>query len=466
MILRNFSRIFSSKLISKREAHNFARIAEANAKEAVGKRTLGWIRAVRKMKDNIFLDINDGSCCEYLQVVVPKSNKPNNLTYGSSVSVEGELALAPNGRTELRAESISVIGACDVTNGYPFVPRKQYSTEYVRKFLHLRPRTRGFASVLRLRDIASSAVADHFRERSFINVHTPIITSNDCEGAGEVFLVRPDSHEILTSMKKDNIPEEQSYFDTKAYLTVSGQLHLEALARGLGKVYTFGPTFRAENSRTRLHLSEFYMIEAEMAFVDDIEEVAREVELLVKFVTRALVDKGASDMNNIDASEPKWLNEKFGLITYDEALKILDNHADRITFPIRHGDNLSKEHEMFLVQHNNDVPVFVINWPKEIKPFYMKECSNDLSKVAALDLLAPQVGELVGGSVREDDYEKLQFKLSTVPNLAWYLELRKYGNIPTAGFGVGFERFLQCVLGIASIKDTIPFPRWPHNCNL
>ncbi|XP_076676389.1 asparagine--tRNA ligase, mitochondrial [Andrena cerasifolii] len=453
---------------SKCNVHTMSQISDANFKEAVGKcmKVQGWVWAIRKMKKNIFIDICDGSSPKPLQVVVPKSEKPDKLSYGSSITAEGKLALAPNGRIELHANDVAVIGTCDVTDGYPFAPRKVYSEEYVRQYLHLRPRIRSFSSLLRLRDLASAAVGDYFRGRGFVNVHAPILTSNDCEGAGELFLVKPHSEKILKAVKREGVSEDESYFNTKAFLTVSGQLHLEIAARALTKVYTFGPTFRAENSKSRLHLSEFYMLEAELAFIDSIEHIAGEVELLIKYIATDIMNKGASDVHSIGGGEPEWLNEKFTCITYDEAVNILESNSNQLKQPVKYGDAFSKDHELFLVQYNNNIPLFVINWPKENKPFYMKECRDDTSKVAAMDLLAPNVGELVGGSMREDDYEKLKSKLPLSSDLSWYLDLRKYGNVPTGGFGMGFERFLQCVLGISNIKDTLPFPRWPHNCTL
>ncbi|KAL6426443.1 hypothetical protein ACFW04_009130 [Cataglyphis niger] len=419
------------------------------------------------MKDNIFVDISDGSSCEMLQVVIPKTIKHDNVRYGCSISVEGELGVAPNGKTELRATNVHVIGTCNVAEDeYPFAPRKKYDQDYVRQYLHLRPRTRSFSSLLRLRDLATMVINDHLRDRGFISVHTPILTSNDCEGAGEVFIVRPHSKEILKDMKKEDQSEDEIYFNTTAFLTVSGQLHLEVVARALTKVYTFGPTFRAENSKSRLHLSEFYMLEGEIAFITHIEELIKEVELLVKEVTKRIVEKGASDLYSIGAPELWWVNKTFGCLTYEEAFNVLNNHANKLQRPIKYGEAFSKEHELFLVKYNDGVPIFIINWPKDIKSFYMKECTDDSSKVAALDLLVPDVGEMIGGSIREDDYGKLKLKLPPMGNLSWYLELRKYGNVPTGGFGMGFERFLQCVLGINNIKDTVPFPRWPHNCSL
>ncbi|XP_018312642.1 probable asparagine--tRNA ligase, mitochondrial isoform X2 [Mycetomoellerius zeteki] len=430
MLSRYIGRLHPLKVdIVKCGAHKCSSILDTTSKEAIGKpaKVQGWVRALRKMKDTVFVDISDGLTCKMLQVVVPKMIKPNNLRYGSSISAEGELFLAPDGKTELRATEVHVIGVCNVSeDGYPFAARKIYNTD----------------------------------------VHTPMLTSNDCEGAGEVFLVKPQSKEILESMKKEGQSEDEIYFGTTAFLAVSGQLHLEAAARALTKVYTFGPTFRAENSKSRLHLSEFYMLEVEIAFITRIEELIEEVELLVKQVTERMIEKGASDLRVINAPESQWLNKTFARLTYEDAFNVLNNHANRLQQPIKYGEALSKEHELFLVQHNDGVPVFVINWPKVIKPFYMKECTDDVSKVAALDLLVPDVGELVGGSMREDDYGKLELKLPPTGNLSWYLDLRKYGNVPTGGFGLGFDRFLQCVLGISNIKDTVPFPRWPHNCNL
>ncbi|KAG7198468.1 hypothetical protein KM043_005850 [Ampulex compressa] len=454
--------------LPKCDVHSYARISDTHCKEAIGKRTKvqGWVRAIRKMKTTVFVEIFDGSTTETLQVVLPSSCQPSNLTSGSSIVTEGELVVAPNGRNELHTNEISVIGTSDVTDNYPFLPRTVHSQDYIRQYLHFRPRTRIFSSVLRLRDIASFSMIDHLRKRGFISVNTPILTSNDCEGAGETFYVKPDSLELLNSMKQDNVPEDNVYFRNKAYLTVSGQLHLEVVARALTKVYTFGPTFRAENTHSRLHLSEFYMIEAELAFIDTIEELMKEVELLIKSTAKEILDKGAADMRTIKASEPDWLNKKFACLTYDNAYDILKNHADQLTTGIDYGDVLSKEQELFLVKHNDNIPTFIINWPKENKPFYMKECTDDSSKVAAMDLLVSNVGELVGGSIREDNYEKLKLKLPKKVDLSWYLELRKHGNVPTGGFGMGFERFLQFFLGIPNIKDTIPFPRWPHNCNL
>ncbi|XP_046743161.1 probable asparagine--tRNA ligase, mitochondrial isoform X1 [Diprion similis] len=461
-------RLFLANSIAvKRSVHSCARISETNVSDAVGTRRIikGWVKALRNMKDNVFIDVSDGSCSEHLQIVIPKSIKPSNLTYGSSVSVEGDIAMGPNGRVELRAETISVVGECVVSDGYPFMPRKKYPQEYIRQYLHMRPRTNGFGSLLRIRDLATVAIGDHLRSRGFVGVHTPVLTSNDCEGAGEVFTVRPASEGLMKSMKKEGVSDDEAYFNTKVFLTVSGQLQLESVVRGLSKVFCFGPTFRAENSKSRLHLSEFYMIEAEIAFARNIEELAQEAELLLKSVTNYVIDKGGSDLRIHGAPEPDWLDKTFHIISYDEAVKILEENIGQLSSPIKYGESLSKDHELFLVQHTNGVPVFIVDFPKESKPFYMKEAPHDPTKAAAMDLLMPIVGELIGGSMREDNYDVLKSKLSSLtPNLDWYLELRKYGNVPSGGFGMGFERYLQTIMGIPNIKDTIPFPRWPHNC--
>ncbi|GLV35193.1 Asparaginyl-tRNA synthetase mitochondrial [Carabus blaptoides fortunei] len=356
------------------------------------------------------------------------------------------------------------------TDGYPFAPRKSYPPEYIRKYLHLRARTKKFASVLRVRDAATKAVHDYFNSEGYFNIHTPILTSNDCEGAGEVFSVRPENKSLLKDMIKDGVSEDEAYFDSKIYLTVSGQLHLEAMAHGLEKVYTFGPTFRAENSKSRLHLSEFYMIEAETAFISELGDVMTVIEKLVKYVTESVANKCADDIVCVSESANvnlSWLNKPFVTLTYDEALSILDKNLNKLSSGVNKEEGLAKEHEIFLVNHCGNVPTFVINWPKQIKPFYMKQCSDDASKVAALDLLAPNVGEIAGGSLRENEYNFLKNKLPCRNSeLDWYLELRKFGSVPTGGFGMGFERYLQLILQMNNIKDTIPFPRWPHNCSL
>ncbi|XP_066589745.1 asparaginyl-tRNA synthetase [Prorops nasuta] len=462
-------RLFLKANCNKCNIHYIPKITETNFKDEVGKevKVKGWVRTVRKMKENIFVEITDGSGPGSLQIVIPKPIKPNNLSTGCSLKAEGEIGIAPNNRLELHASNVSVIGAGNIADGeYPFSTKKAMPSEYTRQYLHLRPKTKEFSSLLRLRNLATATIDHHLRNRGFINIHTPILTSNDCEGAGETFIVKPESKQLLKSMKTQGIPEEESFFNCIAYLTVSGQLQLEAAARALTKVYTFGPTFRAENSTSRFHLNEFYMIEAEIAFITQLEEITQETEILLKNIVRDIIEFGEADLLNINAPKVTWLDKDFICLTYDEAITILKNNHDKLEVSAKYGNALSKEHELFLVKHHGNIPIFIINWPKEIKSFYMKECKDDSTKVAAMDLLVPDVGELIGGSLREDDYDKLKLKLPSSPRFQWYLQLRKYGNVPTGGFGMGFERLLQCIFGIPNIKDTIPFPRWPHNCRL
>ncbi|XP_066141481.1 asparaginyl-tRNA synthetase isoform X2 [Euwallacea fornicatus] len=342
----------------------------------------GWIKSIRKQKEVTFLDINDGSTPNNIQVVIPKKIG-SNITVGSSISTKGILKETHKGQSEVSADSIVLLGECDLSKGYPFAPRKEYEQEYVREHMHLRPRTKKFASVLRIRHAATIAIHNYLDRNGYFNIQTPIITSNDCEGAGEIFKVLPNNEKLLQTMANPKKPVDAAYFNKKAYLTVSGQLHLEASAQALQKVYCFGPTFRAENSKSRLHLSEFYMLELEKAFLSKLEELLDIVEDLVKNVSEEVIAKNRDDL-----------------------------------------------------------------------------------EVAAFDLLAPQVGEIAGGSLRENNLEKLTLKIPDNGQLDWYLDLRKFGNTPTGGFGLGFERFIQFLLGIDNIKDCIPFPRWPHNCKL
>lgn len=297
--------------------------------------------------------------------------------------VKGFLSSTPTGQLELKADDIQVCGECVLTDGYPFLPKKTYSPEYVRQHIHLRSRTNKFAALLRIRSEATFAIHQHFKSEGYINVHTPILTSNDCEGAGEVFTVRPECEKTLKEMAKPNIPPNEAYFDCKTYLTVSGQLHLEAVAHGLSKVYTFGPTFRAENSRSRLHLSEFYMIEAEAAFIDKLEQLTQTIERLIKRVTENVLNNASDDIKCCDenTTTQEWINKAFPVITYDECVSILDKNQGRYNGVFDEKAGLTKEHEIFVVKYCGNVPTFIINWPKRMKPFYVRECENDSAKV-------------------------------------------------------------------------------------
>lgn len=422
----------------------------------------GWVKNLRKQKDIIFADISDGSCAHKLQVIIPKNVSTDLLTYGSAVRVIGKLSKSPKGQLEIAAENVDVLGTCVVLDGYPFNPRTKHSPEYTRQYLHLRPRTNYTAAILRIRSSLTKYIHEYFASKNYINIHTPILTSNDCEGAGEVFKIQPDNEDTVKMMMQDKKDRDSVYFGSKTFLTVSGQLHLEAICRGMGNVYTLGPTFRAENSRSRLHLSEFYMLEAELAFCESLEQLLSTIENLLKYIFAEIRIKNEADLFLIDKENkaPDWLNKNFVIMTYDEARQILENKGTVFT-----ENGINKEQELALVEYCNGVPVFVVKWPKDMKSFYMKECVEDNTKVDALDLLMPITGEVVGGSLREDNYEKLKLKLPS-DRLYWYLDLRKFGNIPTGGYGLGLERLLQVLCKVPNIKDTLPFPRWPHNCEM
>lgn len=442
-------------------------------------RVAGWVQSRRTMKNTVFVDVNDGTGPQHLQVIsakVPASPvaatnaaaaKPA-LGYGASVRAIGRLGLAPSGQLELKADQLDVIGTCPfgTADGFPFVPRQQHPAEYVREHLHLRARHAATAARFRLRSHATHAFTSHLDSIGFCQVHTPVCTTNDCEGGGEVFTVRPGSDRLLRSMQRAgaNRPLEQAYFDRRVFLSVSGQLHLEAMCHGLGNVFSLGPIFRAENSRTALHLAEFYMLEAEQAFVRDVADVCVTVEQLLKGVTATLLDRGAADLEVVhqtarQAPDFEWLQRPFAVLTYAEAVRVLSDRGAAVA-----DDGLSREQELQLVQHC-DGPVFVVEWPAHMKPFYMRALDGG-NCVDAVDLLVPHVGELCGGSVREDDEERLRARLPAGADLEWYVDLRRFGGVRTGGFGIGLERYLQWVMGMPNIRDVIPFPRWAHNCTM
>lgn len=343
----------------------------------------GWVKSLRIQKKYTFIDINDGSSNEKLQVFLPTEKTPDDLSWGSSVEVTGHLSTTPRGQIELVADCITVVGSCIVTDGYPFNSKQNHPPEYLRQYLHLRSRTKYISSIFRIRDAATRAVYQYFNSLNYINIHTPILTSNDCEGAGEMFRVEPENVSTLTKMYTVGVPAEQAYFNKKAFLTVSGQLHLEAAAHGLGRVYTFGPTFRAENSKSRMHLAEFYMIEAETAFVSDLNDVIEVIENLVKYVTNSVLSSCESDVFSLrgEKNAIDWLNKPFIKITYDEAVDLILKNKHKFKIPLEIGQALRKEHELLLVDLMNGTPTFVINWPKNIKPFYMRSLQEDDTKV-------------------------------------------------------------------------------------
>ena len=434
----------------------------------------GWIRTRRDSKDFSFIELNDGSSLRNLQIIAKKDALPNytdiqRLSTGASIVVEG--ALVPSHgkgqKWELVARDIEIVGGADET--YP-LQKKGHTPEFLREIAHLRPRSNLFGCVFRVRSRLAFAVHQFFQDRGFVYVHTPIITGSDCEGAGELFRVSTIDFKN-PPRKNGDIDYAQDFFARQTYLTVSGQLEAEAFACALTKVYTFGPTFRAENSNTSRHASEFWMIEPEMAFCDltgnmDLaEELVKyliadarkqcpeELELLAKFVDKELLVR-------LDFV----IELPFQRITYTEAIELLKRSGEKFEFPIDYGLNLQSEHERWLTEKHFKCPVTVFNFPKEIKPFYMR--SNDDGKtVAAIDLLVPGIGEIVGGSQREERLEMLEDNIRRhnmdPADYKWYLDLRRYGTVPHSGFGLGFERMLMFITGISNIRDVIPFARTP-----
>ncbi|XP_074839443.1 asparaginyl-tRNA synthetase isoform X4 [Carettochelys insculpta] len=440
----------SSALCLKHPQAARLRVREAlEAQEVSGDiKVQGWVHSVRSQKEILFLHINDGSSLESLQVVADPSLENRDLTFGSAVEVQGKLVKSPHRmqNVELKAENIRVVGPCD-TLMYPFKPRERYPLEYSRQFPHLRCRTNMLSSLLRVRSEATAAIHSFFKDNGYVHVHTPIITSNDCEGAGELFHVR--------TLNKAQQPRENSlFFNVPAFLTVSGQLHLEVMAGAFTQVFTFGPTFRAENSQSRRHLAEFYMIEAEIFFTESLQDIIQVMEDLFKTATSTVLSKCPQDVE---------LFHKY----VSPAQKVRADAEEQIQ---NWGNDLQTEHEKYLVKHCGEVPVFVINYPYDLKPFYMWDNEDGPQHtVAAVDLLIPGVGELCGGSLREERLDFLQSRLEGLglsDAYQWYLDLRRFGSAPHGGFGMGFERYLQCILGVDNIKDVIPFPRFPHSCLL
>ena len=442
-------------------------LASGNPKDSVGVK--GWVRTRRDSKGFSFLEINDGSCLANLQVVVdagtPGSEMLPQLNTGASVLVEGKLVASPAAgqKWELRAARIDLIGTADPA--YP-LQKKGHTPEFLRTIAHLRPRSNLYGAVFRVRSCLAFAVHQFFQERDFIYVHTPVITASDCEGAGEMFRV---------TTLKGNIDEkpQTDFFGKPAYLTVSGQLEGETFACALSNIYTFGPTFRAENSNTARHAAEFWMIEPEMAFCDlqgdmdlgeefikamaryTLEHCAEDLSLFVKFV-----DKGLRERLEFVVQRP------FVRVPYAEAVDILKKSGKEFAFPVEYGLNLQSEHERFLTEEHFKSPVTVFNYPREIKPFYMR-LNEDNKTVTAMDVLVPGIGEVIGGAQREERLEQLldnmQFHKLKSEDYWWYIDLRRYGTVPHAGFGLGFERLLMFLTGVSNIRDVIPFARTPGN---
>ncbi|CAN9510937.1 unnamed protein product [Ophioblennius macclurei] len=457
-----FARRFCKKIERK------VRINEAFSSQLGSNVTVqGWVRSVRAQKANVFLHVNDGSCLQSLQVVAGAELNNPLLTFGSAVEISGILKKSPHPKqpVELEADVIRVVGECDPVD-FPFKVKERHGLEYIRQFPHLRCRTNVFSSLLRIRSEATSAIHSYFKDNGFVQIHTPIITSNDCEGAGELFQVEPSG------------ADDEHFFSVPAFLTVSGQLHLEATSGAFSKVYTFGPTFRAENSQTRRHLAEFYMVEAEISFTQSMEDLTKVMEDMFRSATEHVLARCVEDVDLFHRhvtpghreTVDRMLKKSFPVMTYSEAVDVLNRSSEQFSFPTDWGCDLKTEHEKYLVKHCGDVPVFVTDYPYDLKPFYVRD-NRDRPQhtAAAVDLLVPGVGELCGGSLREERPSALRARLEELgleDTYSWYLDLRRFGSAPHGGFGLGFERYLQCILGVDNIKDVIPFPRFSHSCLL
>jgi asparaginyl-tRNA synthetase len=438
----------------------------------------GWVRTRRDSKGGFsFIEINDGSCFGNIQIIADDTlpnyaDEVQHLFPGASVSITGKLVTSQGkGQSkEIQAAEVKVFGNCEPTE-YP-LQKQRISFERLRELAHLRPRTNTFGAIARLRSELSIATHIFFREHGFFYLHTPIITTNDCEGAGEMFAV--------STLDSDNLPKEngktdysKDFFGKRAGLTVSGQLEAETYACALGNVYTFGPTFRAENSNTRRHLAEFWMVEPEMAFAD-INDDAQLAQDYIQHLFRHVLDNCGDDLNFFNSRIDKTLLERltsladsrFEIISYTEAVDILTKADVKFEFPVKWGIDLQSEHERYLTEQAFNTPVTVIDYPKEIKAFYMRQ-NDDGKTVAAMDVLLPQVGELIGGSQREDRLELLEQRIREInlnpADYWWYCDLRRFGTVPHAGFGLGFERMVQFCSGMHNIRDVIPFPRTPNN---
>ena len=436
-----------------------------------------WIKNLRAQKEFGFIEINDGSFFNSVQVVYDNTlenfERVSKLYLSASIRVKGKVVLTPNNKQafEIKAEEIEVLG--DSTADYP-LQNKRHSMEFLRSIAHLRPRANLFRAAYRIRSLAAFAIHKFFNEQDFVYVHTPILTASDAEGAGEMFQV--------TTLDIDNPPRtedgaveySQDFFDKPTHLTVSGQLEGETFAMAFSKIYTFGPTFRAENSNTTRHAAEFWMIEPEMAFMDNnqnmdvaeamlkyvinyvMENAKEEIEFCNQFVDKGLIDR----LNHVR-------NSDFERVTYTRAIEILKEHEEKFDVKVEWGMDLQTEHERYLTEQIFKKPIFVTDYPKDIKAFYMK-LNPDNKTVAAMDCLVPGIGEIVGGSQREEDYDKLEKRINELgldmDSYDWYMDLRKYGSVVHSGYGLGFERLIMYITGIENIRDVLPFPRTVHHC--
>ena len=437
----------------------------------------GWVRTKRGNNNVNFIALNDGSTVTNLQIVVETANFDAELlkaiTTGSAIYVKGDLveSMGKGQSVEVQAKEIEVYGTAD-PESYP-LQKKGHSMEFLREIAHLRPRTNTFGCILRLRHAMAFAIHKYFNENGFFYLNTPLITASDCEGAGEMFQVTTLNLENMPKTKEGDIDYSQDFFGRQTSLTVSGQLEGELGAMALGKIYTFGPTFRAENSNTPRHLAEFWMIEPEMAFYE-IEDNMDLAEDFIKYLVRYALENNMSDLQFLNDMFDKELisrlksviETKFVRLTYTEGIDILLKSGQKFEFPVAWGVDLQSEHERYLVEKHFKKPVILTDYPKDIKAFYMKQ-NSDGKTVRGMDVLFPKIGEIIGGSQREESMEKLQARIAELnmdtKNLWWYLDTRRFGSAPHSGFGLGFERLLLFVTGMANIRDVIPFPRTPKS---
>ncbi len=435
----------------------------------------GWIRTIRDSKNFGFIELNDGTFMKNVQVVFESTlnnfEEVRRYSTGSAITVSGKLVLTPGAKQpfEIKATDVKMEAGSDST--YP-LQKKRHSLEYLRTIAHLRPRTNTFSAVFRVRSLAAFAIHKFFNERGFVYAHPPIITASDAEGAGEMFRV--------TALDLDNVEKKdgktdysKDFFGKSANLTVSGQLEAEVFALAFKKTYTFGPTFRAENSNTARHAAEFWMIEPEIAFAD-LNDNMQLAEDMVKYVIKYVMDNAKEELEFFDSFVEKGLldklnnviNSEFGKIDYTAAIEILEKNNDKFDYPVQWGTDIQTEHERYLSEKIFGKPVFVTNYPKDIKAFYMRMNEDDKT-VAAMDLLVPGIGELIGGSQREERIDMLEKRMEEMgvgkEEMWWYLELRKYGGVRHSGYGLGFERLIMYLTGMGNIRDVIPFPRTPKN---
>ena len=439
----------------------------------------GWVRSIRASKQFGFIVLGDGTFFNPVQVVyhdnMENFQQISKTNVGAALIVSGELVLTPDAKQpfEIQAESVTVEGAS--TGDYP-LQKKRHSMEFLRTMPHLRPRTNTFQAVFRVRSLIAYAIHQFFQERDFVYVHTPLITGSDCEGAGEMFQVTTMDLNSIPRTEDGKIDYKQDFFGKPTNLTVSGQLNGETFAMAFRNIYTFGPTFRAENSNTTRHAAEFWMIEPEIAFAD-LSDDMRLAEDMIKYIISFVLERAPEEMNFFNSFVDKGLlerlnhvlNSDFGHITYTDAIALLEQHNDQFEYPVHWGSDLQTEHERFLTEIIFQKPVFVTDYPKEIKAFYMK-LNPDGKTVAAMDCLVPGIGEIIGGSQREDNYELLKARIEELgmreEDYGFYMDLRKYGSARHAGFGLGFERCVMYLTGMSNIRDVLPFPRTVGNCEI